>query len=252
MVALAANRLAEALKQPGCILCNHYNIAVIKYLDHFIYMSVNEPKRREEFVESLGFCPRHIHLMAKIETENYGEALGTTILYEHLSREIIKQIKDWKPTTRQSAALRNWLDTISNCLGLKRKVTRNTSETCRVCEIGEDAVYYAIPTFLNEYTRNPEEWQTGYKASDGLCLFHLRMIMDDFAVDYPEAARLLHEDALSRLEYRIPIMKSYITKHSYDKTDPLTQEERQTWKQTLTFFTGFSPETFIPFGDRKD
>jgi hypothetical protein len=254
MVALVANRLADALKEPGCPLCNIYRLSAYKYVDHFVYLSVNDPGSRQRIVDSLGYCPEHTRLLAKTETENYGEALGTNILYEHLSREVSKQLKGWRPSKR-AFSLQDLLNKIRNFLGLSihRGDSIRTKEDCRVCQVAEEAVIYAAPTFLKELTMRPDEWQTAYLASDGLCLAHLRYILDEFGADYPEAARFLRDDTVSRLDKHVPVMKTYITKHSYDKKHiPLSEEEHQTWKQTLAFFTGFAPDTFTPFGDKED
>jgi hypothetical protein len=71
-------------------------------------------------------------------------------------------------------------------------------------------------------------------------------------IRYPGPARFLHQDALSRLMGSQQGLQGYIHKHSWDlREEPLTENERQVWREVLAFVNGQPPSSFEGFKDRS-
>jgi hypothetical protein len=245
--SLTEIELKQALQESGCPLCWIGRNAAERYIRHLLWESVNDGETRRHFLESLGYCPEHTRMLASRETEEYGDSLGVNILYENLVGVVAGRLETLDLPKELGSRERKLFSDKS------RKQTGNLvpASACRVCQMADSSTQYALKTLLEELDSAPGDWQPRYAASGGLCLAHLRQCMN--AADHsPAPASFLREDALSRLKRWQEGLQGYVRKHSWDLRDvPLTENERQAWREVLAFFTGQPLSSFEGLEDRR-
>ena len=226
-------RLEKHLKEPGCPICRVREHAARKYVEFLLWENVTDPSTRQTLFASRGYCPEHTLLLAKTEHEMFHDALGTSILYESLSRFVESELAAWLETPPQKSFWR------------KKKTRMPERSRCRICEIAEAGERSAILSLMEALESEPELWWERYLASDGLCLAHLYLAVETESGRTPRALRFVVEERLRRLKGESRAMREYIRKHIWDYRDePKTEEELRAWKKNVSFFTGKSEETF--------
>ncbi|NLG97750.1 MAG: hypothetical protein GX491_10350 [Chloroflexi bacterium] len=251
--ALAVNNLMGAMKKPGCPICRISRQASEKALESFLWENVNEPDVRQGILDSYGFCAEHTRVMVSREVFTSSIPLGTNIIYEHLGRVVAKELKSQRPGSPARAAgqlgevVRGWLKKA----GLARLAGNGPLHprgVCPACEQGQNGAMNSLHVLAEELQRAGEGSQDvreAYLSSDGLCLAHLRSAVELHSGKFPQAVRLLIDDAVQRLESQSKHMKEYIRKNNWTYRDEkLTEEEDTAWRHTLTFFTGLPGEAF--------
>ncbi len=251
--ALSVNHLIEAMRKPGCPVCRIYRQASERALESFLWENVNEPDVRQGILDAYGFCPAHTRVMVARELFTSSLPLGTNIIYEHLGRVVAGELKTLRPGTpagaisRLGRQARAWLKR----LGLVRTPAGalHPRGVCPACASGENGALNSLHVLCEELQRrgalDDNEVRRVYLSSDGLCLAHLRTIVDLYAGGFPKALELLLDDAAQRLEQQSKHMKEYIRKSNWSYRDEkVTEEEDTAWRKTLGFFTGYAGEAF--------
>lgn len=80
--------LLEALRE-GCPVCFLVKKAKHKFMDDFLYESVNDPGIRQEIKASQEFCNRHAWQLQK-----FGDGFGQAIVYSDLMNIVLKQLNE--------------------------------------------------------------------------------------------------------------------------------------------------------------
>jgi len=238
--SLTVIELKQALQESGCPLCWIGRNAAERYIRHLLWESVNDGETRRYFIAGLGYCPEHTHMLASRETERRGDALGVNVLYENLASVVAGRLEALD-LPKESGSRKG-----KPSSGKSHKQAGNLTPTsvCRVCQMANSSTHYALKTLLEELESTPGDWQPRYAASGGLCLSHFRQCLN--AADrYPGPASFLREDTLCRLKRWQEGLQGYIRKHSWDLREvPLAENERQSWREVLAFFTDQPPSSF--------
>lgn len=238
--------LRGAFRQPGCPICRVKRETADRYILHLLWENVNDFTTRLHLVNSLGFCPKHTWQMYHAEVDMFGDGLGVSIIYEHLTRLIMDGLSGFEASLPMSAPERpSWWQRA--WLRLRAAMRRTPSsprldglaphEECRVC-------FYA-----NRTEQNNIEWLTQgcadddfrskYIASDGLCLAHLRQALAHAAQTQPDVARFLASDAARRLAALVTDLDEYGRKHAWQyRHEVMTENERQSPYRASQFFGG--------------
>lgn len=242
--ALAVNNLIEAMKKPGCPACRLFRLGSERALESFLWENVNEPDVRQGILASYGFCPPHTRVMVAREVMTSSLPLGTNIIYEHLGRVVAAELKAMKPGSPSGAAnsAGGWL---RNLLGQKAGGPLHPRGECPACQAGNNAATNGLHVLCEEIQKRDGDVKEAYLASDGLCLPHLRGMIETHSAQFPKAVNLLIDDTVRRLEDQSKDMKEYIRKNNWSYRDEkLTEDEDLAWRRTLTFFTGFPGSAF--------
>ena len=80
--------LLDALKEQGCPVCFVIKKNAQKFMDNFLYESVNDPGIRKQIKESVGFCNRHAWQLQK-----FGDGFGLGIVYEDIMRLVLRRLE---------------------------------------------------------------------------------------------------------------------------------------------------------------
>lgn len=77
---LNAVQLAESMDVTGCPLCHHRGRAIGRFIDGFLYESVNDVTFRRDLDAARGFCAVHTHALFDADRRLSGGMLGSAIL----------------------------------------------------------------------------------------------------------------------------------------------------------------------------
>lgn len=242
--ALTVTKLIEAMQQPGCPVCRRTRLSASQAVGSFLWENVTDITTRKRIIASYGFCPLHTRLMVSTELSTSGPPVGVNMVYEQLGRIASQELKSWQQDRRGGG----WRGVLKR-LGLNLPSTRERvlapKAICPMCEVSDVSAANTISAFLQELDHGTEDVSTAYAASDGLCMAHLRMALEQFSQEHPRATGWLAEDTANRLERLSAAMQEYLRKNNWEYRDEkVTPEENQAWLKMLTFFTGYPAEKF--------
>ena len=228
-------KLLEACRQPGCPVCRVEQESVERYLDSQFYENVNSPRWRDRLRASLGFCHEHAWLAVD---KRLGDALGFTIIYHDVVNSILKQLQENGPG-RNAIARRSFLRQLSNEARVWiEKTLRVISprKHCPVCEHRDEALRIILSTLLEELTRS--EMADALYVSDGLCLPHLRLALEN-GRDASVIEKLLTIQR-GKLESLKGELAEFIRKSDYQLIDKGFGAEGDAWLRAVSMIVGRS------------
>lgn len=209
MDAITEIELKRALTLPGCALCRIGEESARRYLGHILHESVNDPTVRRRLLDAWGFCRRHAWYFLGLEAATMHDGLSTTILAEGLVEALqmaldsaAADVVPAQRSTRREARRRR---------EQTRKALSATGE-CPACAQQHWHERYATSVLLK--VLGETGWLEHLIGSDGFCLSHLRVVLDD--ADAPEEALdQVLADHRQRLAALLADLKEYIRKHDY-------------------------------------
>jgi hypothetical protein len=150
--------LLDAIKEKGCPICFLVVKNTHKFMDDFLYESVNDPGLRKEIRESYGFCNRHAWQLQK-----FGDGFGVSIVYKDLAQLIDKKLGKI-----------NNLPALIKDLNKSRKLKNN----CMFCKQERDVENRYASVFIENFM--DPELKHHYKNSFGFCIPHLLTTINKF------------------------------------------------------------------------
>ena len=241
--------LRGAFRHPGCPICRVKQVTADRYILRLLWENVNDFTTRLHLVRGLGFCPEHTWQVYHTEVDQFGDGLGISIIYEHLTRLIVGGLLGFEASLPVSTPehrhwwqrgwvrLRAWLRRPSPSRSAPQRDDLVPSEECRVC-------FHARTTEQNDI-----EWlvqgcadmgfRNKYAASDGLCLTHLRQALERAARYDPDVARFLADDAAKRMSELVTDLSEYGRKHGWQyRHEVKTDGEQDSPRRASQFFGG--------------
>lgn len=238
---LAQIYLKIALRRPGCPVCRCCLEAETHYLKFLLWEHVNDLGTRVRISQSLGFCERHARQMLRMELDDWGTPLGNSIIYEGLAQEVLPRLRDTCQVVEEEArrgrgqrllrSLVAWL----RSRGAERHRFLVPERGCRVCELSQENAQHYAET-LAEMLSYPQ-FQAMYERSDGVCLPHLRLIVQ--RVGPGPGLRYLLERTGERMESLRQDLREYGRKQSAQyRAETVTDDERAAAERAVAFFGG--------------
>ena len=209
MDLLVEAALKRAVMAPGCPICRVGEEAVQHYLRFVLHESVNDLATRSLVGAAWGFCRGHAWHFLRFEWETFKDGTGTATIAEGLI-ETAEHLLD----RYLASAGSNSRSTLKQKeRGEIRRLLRKLTPTgpCPACDIQKQREAYAL-TVLQAVLSDPE-WRERFSDSDGLCLAHLRLALDQQG--RAESVRWLIEDQSRRLKELKAHLGEYLRKHSY-------------------------------------
>lgn len=248
--SLISADLKRALRLHGCPVCRLKEETVHRYVRFLLAENVNDGDSRAHIVRGLGFCPEHTWLLYHTEVSRFGDALGNSILYEHLAEEVRKNLAAFRRDLPDPALhRRGWWQRawarLRFAVDALFKSSANLDSLrptggCRMCAHAAHEEETVIHALVNLCAM--PDFRAVYAASDGLCLAHLRQALRVAVTGDPGAARFLAEDASQRLEVLAADLREYIRKQAWQYRDePLTRGEEAAPRSVVQFFGGPEP-----------
>jgi hypothetical protein len=236
---LVAVDLKLAMQQVGCPLCRVRDEAEYKYLYFLLHEYVNDGSTRSHIVASLGFCPRHVWQMGRMESGHFGDALGNGIIYESLAQVVHNRLARYlkRAESTQRPARRKRLLQRPRHLPFPDELQPQAA--CRVCQSSEQTEQAHLHWLLEGLADAEPDFRDWYLHSDRLCLRHLRQSLETVEPETEAGALFLARDALERLAALRADLEGYVGKHAWDRRDEgMTEGEKNSWLRALRFFGG--------------
>ena len=219
--------LEDAFNKNGCPVCNVVDKYVKRYLDNFLYENVNSPVVRKNLNKTLGFCNQHAWMAAELK-----DGLGISIVYEDLLSTAIesfesffKELKSFQKTKRTN-----------NKNKFLPELDKQNTE-CPACKLSKDVEENTIVLLINNI-KEPV-FNRLYKKSDGLCLKHLKLLIE--MSDDPEIIREILNIERDKILNLISQLQEYQRKHDYRFSHEAFGEEKDSWIRAIAKIVGIAP-----------
>ena len=188
--------LREAIEKDGCPVCRLLEKFEKDEIETILYEHVNNPSIREEFKKSLGLCPYHAWRLFETASSNplYG-GLGVAIIYEHMLRTYIKDLKNENPIREGECYL------------------------CTLIEGKERLTIKAMSDRMKELLPVYE------KADSVLCKRHYELLLAELEKQEPEMAERLKRLHLKKLEELRKLVEGFIENSDYRSKRGPSREE---------------------------
>ncbi|HET9907220.1 MAG TPA: DUF6062 family protein [Anaerolineales bacterium] len=227
MPSSTAYSLLEACRAPGCPVCRLEQRAVERYLDNKFYESVNSPAWRDELRQSFGFCHEHSWLAV---TERLGDALGFSIISRDLVNSIQRQLTEEMSSSASTGRRTSVLNRILAALTPRKR--------CPVCEHRDETTRRIISALVEELDQ--PNMTDALESSDGLCLPHLRLVLEQVKdVSDREALLTIHLDKLESLRAELD---EFIRKSEYQAVREGFGSEGNAWQRAVSMIVGARKE----------
>jgi len=210
--------LLDALKEQGCPVCFVIRKNAQKFMDDFLYESVNDPGLRKEIKESVGFCNRHAWQLQK-----FGDGFGLGIVYEDLMQLVLKRLEGADGSSVSLKAIPKQLDK-----------DEQAKKSCIVCKEEKDVEGRYIAVFLDNF--DDSELRFAYNNSFGLCFRHLNL-----AIKRNKNKKLSNEIIsieAAKLNGLISELKEFHRKHDYRFSKEKFGKEGDSWIRAIEKLIG--------------
>lgn len=164
--------LREALAQPDCPLCRLRVKTARQYLDSLLWESVNDEGLRRQIRRAHGFCREHAAMLARP-----GSSLGVAIVSNDVLRHLLQALADASYDALPPLSLRRVREGLSAAEPASSTavlVEQLAAEApCPACRQADEREILYLDALL-EHLPADDGFREQFRASDGLCLPHLR------------------------------------------------------------------------------
>ena len=203
---LADVRLADLLEGTGCPVCAARGRAIDRFLESWLWESVNDVGVRRELDASRGLCPIHVRELVASDRRHSGSMLGSAILLDAMLRvrqaeiEAVRRARGGRARARALAAA-------------------SQDPACLVCRVGDEAEASTI----DGIGRHLEAAWAEATAQASFCVAHLVVLMR--AARDISAWQVVEERQLERVASLHRTIGAFISHSAYDTRHLRTAEE---------------------------
>ena len=157
--------LRDAMAQPGCPVCRLKADAVDRFIDTLLWENVNDPGARRDIRQARGFCHQHAW-----ELIQGGASSGSVIIL----RDVVQHVLAVLENARLEPAMPvPFFRRTQPAAAAEMAAELAPQVPCPVCARAEMAESISITTLI-EGLPGESGLLEAYRASEGLCLPHLR------------------------------------------------------------------------------
>ena len=198
-------QIDDKLNDIGCPICALTEKAVNDYIDTLFYENVNDPVERRDFINGMGYCPKHFRMIENhLEEHPDLGILGANILYSDLFEILEKAVED---------------------------ESVNIGNGCKLCAIEENAQKRYLEIFM-DYISNPMRLEKYEKSISMVCLKHTHMIKNMKNVHFSAFLKIQRE----KLHHLERAMEEFIRKSDYrNAKEPVSRIEGEGWRVLSKF-----------------
>ena len=208
----------DALKEQGCPVCFLLRKNTQKFMDDFLYESVNDPGLRKEIKDSSGFCNRHAWQLQK-----FGDGFGLGIIYDYLMQFVLEKLKEVNGSGVSIKTLLTQLDK-----------DEQAKKSCIFCKEEKGGEGRYISVFLDNF--DDSELKFVYKNSFGLCLLHLNLAINK-CKNKKFANEIINIES-AKFASLIAELKEFLRKHDYRFSKEKFGKEGDSWIRAIEKLSG--------------
>ena len=220
--------LIEALRRPGCPICQQVDDAVRQRIDAFLYEQITVIARRDEIRSARGFCSVHGSMIS-----GTGRMLGTAILQHDVLNDVLREINKVVPTNlsspstsgeaskgRQVITLRGLVASGLRLFGARQFAAIASAikprRECPLCEYERGTEENLLRALINNM--DDEILRDSFAKSQGICLSHFRVALGGLSETKPELLSVMTDIQLGILTRLRDELADYLHKSngSYD------------------------------------
>lgn len=198
----------------GCPVCRHIAKNVSDFFAHWQYAIGSDENAQAEFAAELGFCPLHTWQLFAM-CSPHGASIGFRRLTEQIGRRI-------------------GADAVKPAGGDSVRELIRSSRNCRVCGLIRDLEKEYVGELAGLLTEN--DFRNRYRASQGVCLHHLGMLLD--AVQAEELRAFLLSAAAERFEEDAEDMRGFALKHESRRRALENRNEEDAYRRAVIRLVG--------------
>lgn len=229
--------LLEACQQPNCPICRLVDRATLHYLEMVFYEHVNDISLRAQLRDSLGLCRQHAWQAVQ---GSVADPLGVAIIYHDVFTNVLRRLPKNGPEAVNREGLLARLEPAARRLqdAVRKAVQALTpSQPCPACQqqaIADEMYLNGVRKYLDD-----ERLQQVLRASDGLCLPHLRGALER-APDEAGFSLLLaaHRQRWAALDAEL---EEIIRKADYRFSGERSGSEADAWRRAIAAAVGNRP-----------
>lgn len=230
--------IIEACAQPGCPMCRLMADIDRRYLTSIMHETVTDPDIRIKLRRSQGFCHQHTW---GLPNAGAGARLGVAIIYHDFLGRIAETLKqgDFKPAGGLS--LRRAKENFNRhepALATSAVVQQLKPEApCPACLHHDELETISIITLVEMLAKEDERVLSALKASEGLCIPHLRRALE--LTRHDNAFKQLTAMTLAKISALQTELAEFARKNDHRFLgEALTEQEASSWRRALDFMVG--------------
>lgn len=221
--------LRDACGEPGCPICRLTLRAVSRFIERVDYEYVNEPDVRAKVERTWGFCNTHAQQWLR-----EGHVLAVALVYEGILTRLRSEVERAR-TSGQNGLLSG----VGARIGRRKRDPLDylhPGGVCPVCRERDDAEVHLIRVLGEGLAQTADDARVAFRASDGLCLPHLRLAMS--LLSDTGSGAVVREAALGYQERLRGQLREIARKHDYRFRDEPSGEERGAATRAVAHVTG--------------
>jgi uncharacterized protein DUF6062 len=231
------HKLLEACRETGCPVCRLEQRSVERYLDSQFYESVNDPAWRDRLRASLGFCHEHVWLAVG---GRLGDALGFALIYRDIINGILARLEGGVPNraSRHSLAMLKRIPEQVRNVVERMLYALTPQKQCPACQHRDEITHLTLAELVKEL--EAPEIADALQKSDGLCLPHLRLALEQVkSVLACEKLLTIHREKLEGLKAELA---EFIRKNDYHFIEEGFGKEGDAWLRAVGMIAGSRKE----------
>jgi hypothetical protein len=202
----------------GCPICRLVKEANQKFMNAFLYESVNDPFLRARIRESIGFCNRHAWQLRKM-----GDPFGQSIIYQDLLRSVLGRLDE-------VGALSMALKTLAR----RGSMPKTRGGDCLMC-VHEKETGERYASAFARYFTDPD-LNRHYRDSFGLCLQHLAIVIRECG-DEPITKEIIEVES-AKVAHLVGELDEFMRKQDYRFSDEQPGKEQDAWIRAIEKIVG--------------
>lgn len=239
---LQYSRWTASLKQEGCSACRIMKTESRRYMITVVREGKSHDEVYMRIQRAWGFCERHARLLKEIGPAKLGDGMSPARLCAWLLGALSMRLSKAERSARTPSSPRTqaprWLRRKPlPGEGIAKQLEAKCG--CPACDDlfrYERSLLWGLQRFLSP-TKGDETIRRLYQASNGLCLPHLRLALEEVE-EQASGELLIHvqEQALTRLSGNL---KEYLRKHDYRYShEPMHEAETKSYLGAIALFIG--------------
>lgn len=216
--------LLDALRAPGCALCNLGRAAIDRFLDTILYEYVNDTGTQKRLTAAHGFCPTHGELLLGRRS-----AVGIAILYN----AVLGRLEAELPS--EQAADAGWMARLAGQLGRGEAAGSLLAarSDCLACQTRDGTGERALSVWREHY--DDPSLAAALQTADAFCLPHLRQALR--SLDGPPRQMLLTHQRQAWQTMRAQLAE-FLRKNDYRFQHEAFGVEEDVWRRAVRAISG--------------
>jgi hypothetical protein len=227
--------LIDALKHPGCVLCQLAQHKSQRYIETLLDTAVIDVDQRDDWRRAKGFCAWHAHIALALPQS----ACSLAILYEDILRHEMAQVA---PLARSEPCSR-WR------FGPSRRALRQRAQhwlrawcqprVCPACRLWQEQEQLCLSVLLDDGLE-PVLAQA-LAQSDGLCMPHMARLIAQGS-HHPRLPTILAAQQ-ARMQALHDDLREFIRKQDYRFAHEPFGREANAWQRVVALLIGTNPRS---------